>query len=158
MNHSWILFREGFDECIASGGRKMVMSVEYCTVNIPACASWFIKNGEVDHLKGCANWLVEAKVDLWRTKSDISASWDSILQGAECSSMSRELSVNISTVNPRYGFNDPGTLGRALSTNDKINPCSRQSVLLLCPSALPTYRDASLPCFPHCRYHGGRQQ
>ena len=37
MNQSWVRFREGFDQCIAGGGRPMVMSVEYCTVRSNAC-------------------------------------------------------------------------------------------------------------------------
>ena len=106
MNQSWILFREGFDECVAGGGRPMVMSVEYCTVNVQQCVPWFV-HGDSDHLQGCASWLAEARADLWRIKSDIGPSWSSILAGAECSSMSRELSVNFSSINPRYGFNDP---------------------------------------------------
>ena len=85
MNHSWVLFRKGFDDCVASGGRSMLLSVEYYTVDVPSCVPWFVNQGEVDHLRGCAFWLAEAKVDLWRVKSDISTSWTSILAGAECS-------------------------------------------------------------------------
>ena len=111
MNQSWALFRQGFDKCAASRTvrQRMVLSVEYCTVDVPKCASWFAgKEGTPNSLAGCSAWLTEAKVDLWRVKSDISPHWAAIVAGADCAAISRPLSVNMSAAT--RGFNDPDIL------------------------------------------------
>lgn len=111
MNKSWVLFRQGFDKCAATRTerQRIVLSVEYCTVDVPQCASWFIGRGKPNSLVGCSAWLQEARVDLWRVKSDISPSFSAIVAGAECASLSRNLSTNLTT-NPYGGFNDPDIL------------------------------------------------
>jgi hypothetical protein len=53
MNESWVLLRQGFDRCTTSGGKPVVMSVEYCTAEaaIQQCVAWFVDNGGPDHLQ-----------------------------------------------------------------------------------------------------------
>ena len=63
LNTSWILFKQGFDECVAAGGREIVMSVETC---------------EASNSQGCQQWI-PALANLWRTTSDIQANWGSVL-------------------------------------------------------------------------------
>jgi hypothetical protein len=67
----------------------------YCTVDVAQCAPWFIGRGPQNDISQCAAWLQEARVDLWRVKSDISPTFGQILNGAECSSLSRDLNANM---------------------------------------------------------------
>ena len=139
MNVSWVLFRQGFDKCVASrtDRKRMLLSVEYCTVDVPTCASWFERGG-ANSLAGCSAWLEQARVDLWRVKSDIRPNWSSILAGASCSSQSRELSANMSA--STRGFNDPDIMEVG---NPKLSHTEQQShyslwVILTAPLLIST--------------------
>ena len=61
VNTSWIKFRQGFNECTQRTGRDMMLSVEYC------------HNGEE-----CMDWVADV-ANLWRTTSDVQATWPSVM-------------------------------------------------------------------------------
>jgi len=92
MNQSWVLLREGFDTCYRSGGRPMVLSVEYCTAPeaLSQCVPWFVSHGQ-DHLRPCEAWVREAGANMWRVASDIGVSTSKIVKNAGCSSSLQRL-------------------------------------------------------------------
>jgi hypothetical protein len=59
-NTTWIRMRAAIEACVAAGGRRQVLSVEYC-----------------DAGTGCAAWISNL-ADLWRTTGDVQANWASI--------------------------------------------------------------------------------
>ena len=61
-NMSWLAFQRGFKECLQSTGRAIVQSVESC--------------GSVD---GCGQWIAN-RANLWRTGSDLEATWGSVMK------------------------------------------------------------------------------
>jgi hypothetical protein len=63
-NASWSRFHAGFERCAATTGHRVVQSVESC-----------------DDPIGCGSW-VGGVADLWRTGSDIQATWTSVLHNA----------------------------------------------------------------------------
>eukprot|EP00750_Incisomonas_marina_P011167 INCI16350.5.p1 GENE.INCI16350.5~~INCI16350.5.p1 ORF type:complete len:812 (+),score=130.53 INCI16350.5:666-3101(+) len=87
VNTSWIKFRQGFDACTTKTGRNMMLSVEYC------------HNGDE-----CMDWVADV-ANLWRTTSDVQATWESVMG-------------NIHSQEPMYpiaghgkaAFNDPDML------------------------------------------------
>jgi hypothetical protein len=89
MNESWVRFRQGFDKCVAQGGRPMVMSVEYCTaqVALKQCAAWFATSDPTrDDLRPCEAWVKEAGANMWRVASDIQPKPAKLLHNAGCGS------------------------------------------------------------------------
>lgn len=89
MNESWVRFRQGFDKCVADGGRPMVMSVEYCTapVAVKQCVPWFATSDPThDDLKPCVEWVKEAGANMWRVASDIAPKPTKLLHNAGCAS------------------------------------------------------------------------
>lgn len=63
-NTSWINFKKGFDECLASTGRYVVKSIEYCR--------------DPKGTGGCGDWIADV-ANLWRTTGDVQNTWASVM-------------------------------------------------------------------------------
>lgn len=64
-NESWLAFQQGFQQCLARTGRPIVQSVESC--------------GTVE---GCGQWIANC-ANLWRTGSDLEATWGSVMKNLD---------------------------------------------------------------------------
>ena len=64
-NISWLKFQSGLKQCLSKTGRAIVQSVESCGT-VAGCGEW---------IANCAN--------LWRTGSDLEATWGSIMKNLD---------------------------------------------------------------------------
>mgnify|MGYP006077722795 CR=1 FL=1 len=64
-NTSWVLFKEGFANCLKETGRPIVESVESCS-----------------SVTGCGEWIANS-ANLWRTGSDLEATWSSVMRNVD---------------------------------------------------------------------------
>jgi hypothetical protein len=92
-NISWLKFQAGFRTCLAKTGRPIVQSVESCST-VTGCGEW---------IANCAN--------LWRTGSDLEATWGSIMKNLDQTAPLYSLAEISGTGTSRAGhWNDPDML------------------------------------------------
>ena len=89
-NESWIRMRAAIEACVAGGGRRQTLSVEYCRAggNVPCAAAAGGGGGgggqqlaasscQARAADGCESWIAGV-ADMWRTTGDVQANWASI--------------------------------------------------------------------------------
>ena len=91
LNTSWILFKEGFDQCYKKTGRYTVRSIEYC---------------RPEDSQGCQGWIADV-ANLWRTTGDVQATWASVMSNIHNNDKMASV-VNKASVT--MAFNDPDML------------------------------------------------
>lgn len=146
-NQSWILFRQGLDECAKRGGRKIVLSVESC-----------------DDPAGCGEWI-GGLANTWRTGGDIQATFASVLANLEATN--RMATWQGPTGGPLGGgrFNDAdmlqvGAFRKPAPAHTGIHNCAQQSHHPSQPrgrsaSSLLLIRSRSSPSLPPKSQVGG---
>lgn len=103
---SWELLRKGNDECVAKGGRPMVMHLSSCNPQLNATA-------DPPEFEGCMQWIGSVG-NLWRTTGDIQGTFASILQNLdgnnEMASIAKPGNYNdpdmLQVGNPGFSFNE----------------------------------------------------